>query len=73
MSQCLDYWESTIGPLGIIIDCLPREMQKEIVERLQLLAQVYGDRGDLTASYYARALSGEPFPVPKPRPKLTVV
>jgi hypothetical protein len=65
LSECSSYWQPTIGPLGIIIESFPPEVQKQICERLQDLARVYEDRGDIPSSYYARALSGEEFPVPQ--------
>jgi hypothetical protein len=45
-----------------IIDCLPLEVQKKISERLHLLAIVEEDKGEHLASYFSRALSGEPAP-----------
>jgi hypothetical protein len=50
-------------------DCLPLESQVKIAQRLQLLAVAQEGRGDVTASYYSRALSGERFPKPEPKPK----
>jgi hypothetical protein len=65
----LTFWEPTMGAMETIVDCLPRETQQEIRRRLQLLAAAQEDRGDMTASYYSRALSGERFPKPEPKPK----
>jgi len=69
----LIWWEPTMGAMEVIVDCLPRETQERIVQRLQLLAVAQEDRGDVTASYYSRALSGEPFPKPAPKPHLRLV
>jgi hypothetical protein len=62
MSENLDWWEPCLGGLGAIIDCLPLETQKRITERLRLLAIVQEDRKLDLASYFSRALSGEPAP-----------
>jgi hypothetical protein len=45
-----------------IVDCLPIDVQKRICERLRMLALVQEDRGLDVASYFSRALSGEPAP-----------
>lgn len=58
----LDWWSPTLNAMEAIIDCLPVETQKRIVERLRLLALVQQDRGLEIASYFSRALSGEPAP-----------
>jgi hypothetical protein len=65
----LTFWEPTMGAMEVIVDCLPRETQVKIAQRLQLLAVAQEDRGDMTASYYSRALSGERFPKPESKPK----
>jgi hypothetical protein len=65
--SCVDFWDPVVNCMGIIIDALPAEKRLEVVERLQLLAEVFADRGDLMASNFARALSGEPFPAEKPK------
>jgi hypothetical protein len=71
----MTFWEATMGPMDIIIGVLPLELQKKIVERLQDLAVVQADRGDMVASYFSRALSGEPYPEEptKPAPRFTVI
>jgi hypothetical protein len=63
--SCTDFWQPTMMCLGIVIDALPPEKRLQVVENLQLLAQVFADRGDLIGSDFARALSGEPFPMPE--------
>jgi hypothetical protein len=69
----LAFWEPTLGAMEVIVDCLPPDTQRRIIERLQLLAKVQEERGYTTASYFSRALSGESCPMPKPKPKLVIV
>jgi hypothetical protein len=69
----MTFWEPTMGAMEAIVDCLPRETQQYIVERLQILTRVQETRGLTTASYFSRALSGEPSPAPKPKTKLVVI
>jgi hypothetical protein len=45
-----------------IIDCLPPEVQQRICARLRLLALTQEDKKLDLASYFSRALSGEPAP-----------
>jgi hypothetical protein len=45
-----EYWEPTMGAMAVIMDCLPRQIQDRIVERLQQLAVQQEDRGDVAAS-----------------------
>jgi hypothetical protein len=73
--ECLDYWIPTLGPLGIIIDCMPPSIQQKIVERLQLLGAVKASEGEMAASIYARVLSGEHIrdEEPRPQPKLELI
>jgi len=66
-----EYWEPTMGAMAVIMDCLPRQIQDRIVERLQQLAVQQEDRGDITSSYFSRALSGERCPRPEPKAKST--
>jgi hypothetical protein len=63
----LAYWEPTMGAMECILDCLPPEVRTRIEQRLQQLAVAQEDRGDVTASYYSRALSGERCPKPEPK------
>jgi len=58
------FWEPTMGAIECVIDCLPRKAQERIVERLQLLARVQESQGEMVASRFSRALSGEPLPTP---------
>jgi hypothetical protein len=67
------FWEPTMGAMECLIDCLPPKAQERIVERLQLLARVQESQGDLVASRFSRALSGESVPVPRPKPNLRLV
>ena len=69
----MTFWEPTMGAMEAIVDCLPRETQQQIVERLQILARVQESRGLTIASFFSGALSGEPSPAPKPKPKLVLV
>ena len=62
MTDKLDWWEPTLNAMEAIIDCLPPETQKRICERLRLTAIVQEDRKLDLASYFSRALSGEPAP-----------
>lgn len=62
-NENLDFWEPCLNAMGAIIDCLPPETQQRIVERLRLLAIVQEDRKLDLASYFSRALSGEPAPL----------
>jgi hypothetical protein len=56
-----------MGAMECILDCLPREVRARIEQRLQQLAVAQEDRGDVTSSYYSRALSGERCPKPQDR------
>jgi hypothetical protein len=58
-----------MSAIDAIMDCLPRETRERIVQRLQLLAVAQEGRGDVTASYYLRALSGERCSNPEPKPR----
>jgi hypothetical protein len=73
----LTLWTPTMSAFDAILDCLPREIRERVVQRLQLLAVMQEQRGDVTASYYLRALSGERCPKlepeSKPRSHLQVV
>jgi hypothetical protein len=64
-----DYWEPTMGAIECIMDCLQPEVRNRIVQRLRQLAVIQETRGDVTASYYSRALSGERCPKPEPKSK----
>lgn len=62
-----------MGVLGVILDALPDNKQAEINDRLQVLARAQELRGNKTASYFARAVSGEPPPaVEPPQPPTTL-
>jgi hypothetical protein len=67
----LTFWQPTMSAIDAIIDYLPRETRERIVQRLQLLAVAQEDRGDVTASYYLRALSGERCPKPEPKTQVS--
>jgi hypothetical protein len=62
MTDKLNWWEPTLNAMEAIIDCLPLDVQKRICERLRMVALVQEDRGLDVASYFSRALSGEPAP-----------
>ena len=62
MTDKMVWWEPTLNVMEAIIDCLPPETQKRICERLRLTAIVQEDRKLDVASYFSRALSGEPAP-----------
>ncbi len=62
MSENLDWWSPTLNAMECIVDCLPPEVQQKICERLRLVAIVQEDRKLDLASYFSRALSGEPAP-----------
>ena len=68
----LDAWNS-LGAMETIVKCLPPETQRTIMGQLQLLAKAQADAGMINASYFSRALSGEPPPTPKLKPKLVLV
>jgi hypothetical protein len=59
-----EWWDATLHAMEAIIDCLPLETQRRIVDRLHLLARVQEDRDLWVASYFSRALSGEKAPPP---------
>jgi hypothetical protein len=59
----LDFWEPTLNAMGVIVECLPLETQKRICERLRQLAIVQEDKSQPMASYFSRAVSGEPAPL----------
>jgi hypothetical protein len=75
----MDFWEPTLGAMDVIVDCLPPETRRIIARKLQTLARAQENQGLITASYFSRALSGEPAPTPqpmpqtRPRPKLNLV
>ena len=71
----MDWWQPTFTALTAIIDVLPPEQREKIVDQLQLMAEVNANRGDQQAEYFCRALSGEEWhqPAPKPRNHLKVV
>jgi hypothetical protein len=73
MSECLDYWEPTLGAMEVIVECLPAETRRRIREKLQLTAKAQAYRGYESASYFSRALSGEPCPSLTPKPRLVIV
>src|SRR5690242_14590668 len=62
MTDKLDWWSPTLNAMEAIIDCLEPAVQQKICERLRLLALVQEDRKLDLASYFSRALSGEPAP-----------
>jgi len=62
MADDLTFWTPTLHAMEAIIDCLPTDVQQRICERLRLLAIVQEDRKLDLASYFSRALSGEPAP-----------
>ena len=64
MSENLDWWSPTLNAMECIIDCLPMDVQQRICDRLRLLAIVQEDKKLDLASYFSRALSGEPAPPP---------
>ena len=67
------WWDATAGIFGIILDSLPDAKQAEINDRLQVLARAQELRGNKTASYFARAVSGESPPaVEPPQPPTTL-
>jgi hypothetical protein len=68
-----NWFSPTADAIRTVIDCLPADVQQKVFDRLQLLARVQADRGELQASYFTRAVSGEPLPEPKPKPRLKVV
>jgi len=75
MSECLDYWEATLGPLGVIIRNLPEYVQRNINADLQALGAFKESQGGMAASIYARVLTGERVqaPIEEPPPKLRLV
>jgi hypothetical protein len=68
----LNWWEPMQSTLGAIIDCLDVETQKRITDRLRLVAVTLQDKGLRGASYFSRALSGEPYPGPGPVPRISL-
>jgi hypothetical protein len=73
MSQDLPWWGPLEAALSCILDMMPREQRVATEERLKLMAEAQEKRGDLTASYFCRALAGEEYPVPEPKPKFELI
>jgi hypothetical protein len=68
----LAFWMPTMEATEAVMDCLPPKVRARVVQRLRQLAVMQEARGDTTASFYSRALSGERCPRPEqPKPKPT--
>jgi hypothetical protein len=68
----LAWWDATLPALECILDCLPEDVQNRVCERLRLVAVIQQDKGQKLASFYSRALSGEPPPGPGPVSRITL-
>lgn len=68
-----DFWYPTFAAISAILDVLPKELQDKAIAQLQQMAQCCEDRGDRTSAYFCRAVSGEEFPEPKPKPQLRAI
>jgi hypothetical protein len=51
---------------------MPREQRVATEEQLKLMAQVCEHKGEIQAGHFCRALAGEEYPPPRPKPKLAV-
>jgi hypothetical protein len=69
----LIWWEPLQDALGVIIDCLDLETRQRITDRLRLTAVCQQDKKLKLASFFSRALSGEPYPgAGQPVPRLSL-
>jgi hypothetical protein len=65
----MNYWDPTMAALTAIVDVLPKELQDRVIQQLQNMATVCADRGDKPSEFFCRALSGQEFPEPQPKPR----
>jgi hypothetical protein len=72
LKEDLDWWQPLQMALGCFLDMAPREQRVAIEEQLKLAAEVCADKGNMQAANFCRALAGEKYPEPKPKPKLVV-
>jgi hypothetical protein len=72
MPDDLNWWDPLRMALGCFLDMMPAEQRAATEEQLKLAVEACENRGEIQAANFCRALAGEEYPVPKPKPKLIV-
>jgi hypothetical protein len=65
----LDWWQPLQMALGSLLDMMPPEQRAATVDQLKLAAQACENKGNMRGANFCRALTGESYEAPAPKPK----